>query len=72
MFKFRNLQVIMGWCSAPNCNSSTTKGLFRFPRNKGRRSKWLINCLSEIQCDENEFPNCHSLNRQFLKRYVNS
>ena len=59
----------MGWCSAPNCTSST-KGvhLFCFPRNKDRRSKWLINCLSEIQYDENEFPN--SLDQQILKHYL--
>ena len=62
----------MGWCSAPNCTSSTKKGvrLFCFPRNKNRRSKWLINCLSEIQYTGNEFPNSHSLDQQILKCYV--
>ena len=41
----------MGWCSASNCTLSAEKGmrLFCFQRNEDRRSKWLINCLSEIQ-----------------------
>ena len=26
--------------------------------------------LSEIQYDENEFPNCHSLDQQILKRFI--
>ena len=43
----------MGWCSAYNCTLSAKKGmrLFCFRRNEDRRSKWLINCLSEIQSE---------------------
>ena len=61
----------MGWCNASNCTLSTKKvkmRLFRFPRNEDRRSKWLINCLLEIQYDKNDFPN--SLDQQILKRYI--
>ena len=57
-------------CSASNFTLSTEKGmhLFRFPRNEDRRSKWLINCLSKIEYNENEFPN--SLDQEILKHYI--
>ena len=60
----------MGWCSASNCTLSTKKGmrLFRFPRNKDRPSKWLINCLLEIQYDGNKFSNSHD--EEILKHYI--
>ena len=60
----------MGWCSASNCTLSTKKGmrLFRFTRNEDRLSKWLINCLSEIEYDGNEYPNF--LDQEILKRYI--
>ena len=60
----------MGWCSASNCTLSTKKGmrLFRFPRNEDRRSKWLINCLSEIEYNGNEFLN--SLDQEIHKHYI--
>ena len=51
------------YCSAPNCNIKSWPNdpvaMFRFPTDKERRKKWLINCRRKdlMECTDQQLDN---------------